>query len=71
MPSRSIRRPSSIVFPDRPVPGRRVTLEHLGAPDVVDQDVDDAVVVPDAIGEGLHLCHLEVVDLDGDADSTE
>ena len=29
-----------IVFPDRPVPRRRRALEHLGAPDVVDQDVD-------------------------------
>ena len=60
-----------VVFPDRPVPCRRVALEHLGAPDVVDQDVDGAVVVPDAIGEGLHLCDVEVVDLDRDADATE
>ena len=48
-----------------------MTLEHLGAPDVVDQDVDGAVVVPDAIGKGLHLCDVEVVDLDRDADATE
>jgi hypothetical protein len=60
-----------VVFPDRPVPRRRVTLEHLGTPDVVDQEVDSAVVVPDAIGERLHLRRLEVVDLDGNTDATE
>jgi hypothetical protein len=60
-----------VVFPDRPVPCRRVTLEDLGAPDVVDQDVDGAVVVADAIGERPHLCDVEVVDLDRDANATE
>ena len=48
-----------------------MALEDLGAPDVVDQDVDGAVVVADAIGERLHLCDVEVVDLDRDANATE
>jgi hypothetical protein len=46
-------------------------LEDLGAPDVVDQDVDGAMVVVYPVGERLHLRDVEVVDLDGDADATE
>ena len=60
-----------VVFPDRPVPCRRMALEDLGAPDVVDEDVDGAVVVADAIGERPHLCDVEVVDLDRYANTTE
>ena len=60
-----------VVIPHRPVPRRGWALEHLGAPDVVDQDVDDPVVGADPVGEGTHLCDIEMVDLDRDADSAE
>ena len=51
--------------------GIPIQVDHLGTPDVVDQEVDSAVVVPDVIGERLHLRRLEVVDLDGNTDATE
>ena len=68
MPSRRIRRPSSRSCSQIGlfhVGGR--PLEDLGAPDVVDQDVDGAVVAANLVGEGAHLTGVEVIDLDRDA----
>jgi hypothetical protein len=60
-----------VVFPDRLVPLGRSALEDLGAPDVVDQHVDVAVIVSDAIGEPLHLPRIEMVERNRDACSAE
>ena len=60
-----------IVFPDRPVPRRGRTLEDLGAPDVVDQDVDGAVLAAETVSQRLNLFDVEMVDLDGDAGAAE
>ena len=56
-----------VVFPDRPVPRRGRPLEDLGAPDVVDQDVDAAVVGAQTVGQRVDLVDVEMVDLDRDA----
>jgi hypothetical protein len=60
-----------VVFPDRPVPRRRRSLEELGPPEVVDEDVDGTVLLADAVGKRPHLCDVEVVHLDRDADATQ
>ncbi|GAA3371484.1 hypothetical protein GCM10017744_099400 [Streptomyces antimycoticus] len=59
------------VFPDRGVPVGGPALEPLGAPDVVDQDVDPAVIVADALGQPPDLRGVEMVGADGDAGATE
>lgn len=51
-----------VVLPD----GRVPLGQQLGAPDVVDQDVDVAVVASDTVGQAPDLLALEVVDGDGD-----
>ena len=56
-----------IVLPDRRVPLRRSALQDLGAPDVVDEHVDVAVLVAQLAGQPLHLRGIEVIDLLGDA----
>ncbi len=60
-----------IVLPHRPAPGVGRSLEHLGAPDVVDQDVDVSVVGLEPPGQHAHLRHVEVVDLHGDAGTAQ
>ena len=61
--SRRMRRPVvEVVLPDRRVPLGRAALEHLGAPDVVDQHVDVAVLAPDPLGQAAHLLGVEMVD---------
>ena len=60
-----------VVLPDRRVPRRRRALENLGAPDVVDQDVDVAVIGADPVGEGSHLCGSRWSTWIGDADPAE
>ena len=60
-----------VVLPDRPVPRRRRPLEDLGTPDVVDQDVDAAVVTADPVRECPHLTGVEMVDLNRDAVTTQ
>ena len=70
--SRRIRRPSvEVVLPDRRVPLRRTALQHLAAPDVVDEHVDVAVLVAEPVGQRSHLLRVQVVDRHGDADATE
>jgi hypothetical protein len=50
------------------LPERRAPLEEvLGAPDVVDEHVEAAVVGVDALDEPRHLVGVQVVDRDGDA----
>src|ERR1700687_6401554 len=60
-----------VVFPDRPVPRPRWSLEDLRTPDVIDQDVDAALVAADPVGECTHLAGLEVIDPHRDAVTTE
>ena len=60
-----------VVLPDRRVPVVGAALQDLGAPDVVDQHVDVAVVVPDPLGETPHLVGVEMVDRDRDAGAAE
>ena len=52
-----------VVLPDRAVPFEEV----LAAPDVVDEDVEAALLVRDAVDEGADLCGVEVVGGYGDA----
>ncbi len=56
-----------VVLPDRCVPLR----QGLRAPDVVDEYVDVAVVVPCSLRQGFHLVGLQMVDRDGDTCATE
>jgi len=51
--------------------GRGSTCEYLAAPDVVDQHVDVAVLVPDTLAQPSHLIGVEVVDLDRDTGPAE
>ena len=60
--SRSVRRPL-----ERRLPHRGVPLHHGGAPDVVDEDVEAALLVVDPGHQGLHLLGDQMVDPDGDA----
>ena len=60
-----------IELPDRRVPVGRTAFEHLAAPDVVDEDVDVAVLPPDVVGEVLHLVGIEMVDDGRDAGAAE
>src|ERR1700694_89255 len=60
-----------IVFPDRPVPCRRWSLEDLRTPDVIDQDVDGAMVAADPVGQRPHLAGFEVIEDNRDAVTTE
>ncbi len=60
-----------IVLPHRPIPGRWRALEDLRTPDVVDQNVDGAVLGAQPVGQRLNLLDVEMVDLDGDAGTTE
>ena len=52
-----------IVGPERSVPFDEV----LAAPDVVDKDVQPALLGVDPLHEGFHLGSLAVIDLDGDS----
>ena len=52
-----------VVLPDLGAPVEQV----LAAPDVVDQDVEPALLGVDALDQRPHLLGLEVVDLHGDA----
>ena len=52
---------------ERRLPHRLVPLHRGGAPDVVDEDVEGALLGVDALDERRHLLRLEVVDLHGDA----
>ena len=60
-----------VVLPDRRVPVGRTAFEQLAAPDVVDEQVDVAVVVPDPLGQARHLVGVEMVDSHGDSRATE
>ena len=60
-----------VVLPDRRVPVGRSTLELLGAPDVVDEDIDVAVLVADPLGQRLDLGGVEMVDGNCDARPAE
>ncbi len=55
-----------IVSPDRRVPRWRGTFQDFGAPDVVDQHIDVAVVVAHARSQTPHLRGVEVINLDRD-----
>ncbi len=59
-----------VALPDRPVPVGRATLQPLAAPDVVDEDVEAAVVAVDPVAQPAHLIGVEVVDGDRDAGAT-
>ena len=60
-----------VVLPDGRVPLGRAALEQLAAPDVVDEHVDVAVVVPDLLGQALHLVGVEMVDCGRDTGAAE
>jgi len=60
-----------VVLPDGRVPLRRSALQHFGAPDVVDEHVDVAVVRPNLLGQRLHLAGIEMVDCGGDTGAAE
>jgi hypothetical protein len=60
-----------VVCPDRRVPVRRAALEDLGAPDVVDEYVDVAVVGPDPLGQRVDLVGFQVIDRDRYAGAPE
>jgi SAM-dependent methyltransferase len=60
-----------VMVPDRRVPVRRAAFEQFGAPDVVDQDVDVAVVCADLLGQFVDLFTVEVVDLGRDAETAQ
>ena len=62
---------SRIVFPDRPVPLGRRPLEPLGAPDVVDEDVEPAVRLSNAIREAFDLRRIEMIGDDRNAGSAK
>ena len=68
MPSRRIRKPfcrSSFQIGVFHCGGP--ALQHFGAPDVVDEHVDAAVLVTDTFGQRRDLRRFEMVDGDGDA----
>jgi hypothetical protein len=44
-----------------------MAFKDLGAPHLVDHDVQVAIVGANAVGQRLHPCDVEVVDLDRDA----
>ena len=60
-----------VVLPDRRVPLRRPALQHLGAPDVVDEHVDVSVLVAETHGQPLDLRGIEMVDAHRDAGAAE
>jgi hypothetical protein len=45
--------------------------QNLGAPDVVDQDVDDAILGAEPVGQSAHLLAIQMVDLDRHAGAAE
>src|SRR4051812_31183593 len=60
-----------VVLPNRGFPFCRAAFEYLRAPDVVDENVDVAVIFPNPIGERLHLRGIEMVDRYRDAAPAE
>src|SRR3954451_4442300 len=60
-----------VVLPYRAIPRRRTTLENLGTPDVVDEDVDRAVFALNPITKSLHRSDIEMVDLNRDSFAAE
>jgi hypothetical protein len=56
-----------IVLPDRDVPLPRPTLEHLGPPDVIHEDVDVSVRSMNVVGKALHFRGIEMIDHLGNA----
>jgi len=62
---------AQIMLPDRGVPVSGPALELLGAPDVVDQHVEAAVLVADAPAQLADLLRVEVIDSDRDAGAAQ
>src|SRR5262245_5541952 len=60
-----------VVRPDRRVPIGRTALQQLGAPDVVHEHVEVAVVVAHARGYPRHLFRLEMIGRDRDTGPAE
>ena len=60
-----------IELPDGRVPLRGAALEQLGAPDVIDEHVDVAVIPPDPLGQPRDLIGLEMIGGRGDADAAQ
>jgi len=62
---------AEVVLPDGSVPLTRAAFEELAAPDVVDENVDAAVVFLDLLGQAFHLVGFEMVDRDCNAGAAE
>src|SRR6187455_2979323 len=60
-----------VELPYRRVPLRWSTLQHFGAPDVVDEHVDAAMLGTDTCGQSRDLRRFEMVDGDGTAPAAE
>src|SRR5262245_2206697 len=60
-----------VELPEGRVPLRGSALEHLGAPDVVDEHVEVSVAGPDLLRERAHLVGIEMVDGDRDPGATK
>ena len=55
-----------VVLPDRRVPVGGPAFQQFAAPDVVDEHVDVAVLLPNPIGEMFDLFRVEMIDCGGD-----
>jgi len=60
-----------MVLPDRLVPVCGPAFQQLGAPDVVDEDVDAAMFVPNPFAQPAHLFGVEMIDGDRNARAPE
>ena len=60
-----------VELPDRRVPLRWPALQYFGAPDVVDEHVDTAVLTTDTFGQRRDLRRFKMVDGDSDALAAE
>jgi hypothetical protein len=62
---------AEVELPDGRVPLGRDPLQALGAPDIVHEDINPAMILPDALCQRLYVFGVEVIDRNGDAPATQ